>query len=59
MNSKLPQELDELAAEGIVVGNQTADLTALKICVLSKNSSSMKKRVVLRRERNQCSWLCL
>lgn len=50
MNSKLPQELDELASEGIMVENQTADLTALKICVLSENSSSMEKRVVLRRE---------
>lgn len=35
MKSKLAQELGELASEGMVVENQTADLTALEICVLS------------------------
>lgn len=55
MKNKLLQELSELASEGMVVKNQTADLTALEMCVLSVNSSLMEKRVVLRRERNQCS----
>lgn len=44
MKSKLPQELDELASEGLVVENQTAHLTSLEICVLSENSSFMEKR---------------
>lgn len=55
MKNKLLQEFSELASEGMAVKNLTADLTALEMCVLSVNSSLMKKRVVSRRERNQCS----
>lgn len=53
MKSKLAQELGELASEGMVVENQTADLTALEICVLSLMEK--KGRVEERKE----SMLCL
>lgn len=54
MKSKVPQELGELASEGMAVENQTAN------DVLSENSSLMgMKGPSSGEKRNQCSRLCL
>lgn len=52
ITSKLPQELNELASDGMMIENQSAVLTALEVCVLSESRSLMegKGRVEERRE---------